>query len=424
MKTEQGRLAASILFFVAALVVAKAAAESPPVPNLRLGNEAHPTAYSAELVVVPERSNFTGHITIELVLAKRASFFWLHGHGLTVTNAYLEQQGRQIPAQPVIGGEEFLGFELQQPARTGKANLFISYSGSMSDKDFSGLFRRQEDGQWYAATQMEATWARRVFPCFDEPAFKVPWRLAVHVRREHTALANAPVVSETDEPGGMKCVRFAQTRPLPSYLVAAAVGPFEAVDLGRVGRKKTPVRIFTPKGRTNEATFAATAIPHLLRRLEDYYDIPYPYEKLDHLAVPQFPEAMENGGLIVHGDTLLLSPPNRETIGFKRFCADVCAHEMAHQWFGDLVTMAWWDDIWLNEAFATWITPKIVDGWKPEWRSSLDQLQGTFYAAGADSLVNARRIRQPIESAPDIDNAFDGITYNKGAAVLGMFESS
>src|SRR6266849_1890500 len=193
MKTEQGRLAATVIFFVAALV-AKAAAESPPVPHLRLGNEAHPLAYSAELVVVPERSNFTGQITIELGLAQRASFFWLHGHGLTVTNAYLEQQSRQIPAQPVLGGEEFLGFELRQPASSGKAKLFVSYSGSMSDKDFSGLFRRQEDGQWYAATQMEATWTRRVFPCFDEPAFKVPWRLALHVKKEHTALGNAPVV--------------------------------------------------------------------------------------------------------------------------------------------------------------------------------------------------------------------------------------
>ena len=423
MKTEQGSLVASVILLVAA-IVAKAPAESPPVPKLRLGSEARPLAYSAELVVVPEQTNFTGQITIELVLAQRTSFFWLHGHGLSVTNAYLEQQGRQIPAQPVIGGEEFLGFELQQPAGAGKARLFVSYSGSMSDKDLSGLFRRQEDGQWYAATQMEATWARRVFPCFDEPGFKVPWRLALHVKKEHTALANTPVVSETDEPGGMKCVRFAQTRPLPSYLVAVAVGPFEAVDLGRVGRKKTPVRIFTPKGRTNEATFAARAIPELFRRLEDYYDIPYPYEKLDHIAVPQFGGAMENAGLIVHGDTILLSPPSRETIEFKRFCGDVCTHEMAHQWFGDLVTMAWWDDIWLNEAFATWITPKILDGWKPEWRYSLDQLQATFYAASADSLVSARQVCQPIESAPDIDNAFDGITYSKGAAVLGMFESS
>src|SRR6266550_3730118 len=155
MKTEKGSLVASVILLVAT-VVAESAAESPPVPSLRLGNEVHPSAYSAELVVVPERSNFTGQITIELVLAQRASFFWLHGHGLTVTNAYLEQQGRQIPAQPVIGGEEFLGFELQQPAIAGKAKLFVSYSGSMSDKDFSGLFRREEDGKWYAAKQMEA----------------------------------------------------------------------------------------------------------------------------------------------------------------------------------------------------------------------------------------------------------------------------
>ena len=415
---------AAIIIFLATSALAQAGPDSPAVPKLRLSDVAHPSAYSAELVVVPERSNFVGQITIDLTLSLRTSFIWLHGHGLTVTDAHLEQHGHQIPARPVVGGEEFLGFSLGQPASAGKARLFISYSAMMSDKDFSGLFRRQEDGQWYAATQMEPTWARRVFPCFDEPAFKVPWRLTLNVKREHTALANAPVVSETDEADGMKSIRFAQTRPLPSYLIAVAVGPFAAMDLGHVGRNKTPVRIFVPKGRTNEATFAAQAIPPLLRRLEDYYDMPYPYEKLDHVAMPQFPEAMENAGLIVYGDTILLAPPNRETIQFQRFCADVCTHEMSHQWFGDLVTMAWWDDLWLNEAFATWITPGIVDSWKPDWRSTLNQLRGTFGAASADSLASARSIRQPIQTASDIDNAFDDITYNKGAAVLGMFESS
>src|SRR5262249_19112395 len=131
-----------------------------------------------------------------------------------------------------------------------------------------------------------------------------------------------------------------------------------------------------------------------------------------------------NAGLIIYGDTIVLSPPDRQTIESKRGCAGVCTHEMAHQWFGDLVTMAWWDDIWLNESFATWITPKIVDNWKPDWRTGLDQLMSTFGSGGADSLVSARRIRQPIETAADIDNAFDGITYGKGAAVLAMFESS
>jgi len=422
MKANRWNPLTICLIFVAALA-ARAASESPAPPKLRLSGEVRPVGYTAELTVVPERDTFNGAVTIDLQFARRASFLWLHGHGLTVTNAYLQQDGRQISATALAGGEEFLGFKFEHSVASGKARLRISYSGAMSDKDFSGLFRRQQGGQWYAATQMEATWARRVFPCFDEPAFKVPWRLTLHVKQEHTALANTTAVSETNEPAGMKCVRFAVTRPLPSYLLAVVVGPFERLDLGTAGRKNTPVRIFAPRGRAAEAAFASGAIPDLLRRLEDYYGIPYPYEKLDQVAVPQFPGAMENAGLIIYDETILLSPPARETIEFKRGCADVCTHEMAHQWFGDLVTMAWWDDIWLNEAFATWITPKIVDAWKPEWRANLDQSLATIGAANADSLVNARRIRQPIQTQVDIDNAFDGITYSKGAAVLGMFES-
>jgi alanyl aminopeptidase len=425
MKNNQSRLAIVVFWLLLRTfsVAFAQGAEIPAVPKLRLGNDVRPTAYAAELVVIPEQSNFTGQISIELNFGQQTSFFWLHGHGLTVTNAYLEQRGFRIPARPVIGGEEFLGFDLPQPASAGKARLLVGYTGEIPDKEIAGLFRRQEDGRWYAATQLESTWARRVFPCFDEPAFKVPWRLALHVKKEQVAVSNAPLLSETDEPGGMKCVHFGETHPLPSYLVAVAVGPFDVLDLGKVGRNHTPVRIFTAKGKTNEAAFASAAVPELLRRLEDYYDLPYPYPKLDHLAVPQFEGAMENAGLIIHDENLLLSPPDRETIPFRRNCANVCTHEMAHQWFGDLVTMAWWDDIWLNEAFATWISPKIVDNWKPEWRMGLDQLLATFGAVGADSLTTARCIRQPIQSAPDIDNAFDGITYDKGAAVLGMFES-
>ena len=406
--------------FVAALAQAT---EIPPVPKLRLGNQVRPTSYAAELVVIPAQSNFTGQIIIDLKFAQETSFFWLHGHGLTVTNAHLEQRGHQIPARAVIGSEEFLGFDLHQPAMTGTAKLLVDYSGAVPEKEVAGLFRRQEEGRWYAATQFESTWARRVFPCFDEPSFKVPWKLAVHVKREELAVSNTPMVSETEEPGGMKCVRFDQTRPLPSYLIAVAVGPYEVVDLGKAGRKGTPVRIIVPKGKKNEAAFAAQTIPEFLRRLEDYYNLPYPYPKLDHLAVPQFEGAMENAGLIIHDEPMLLSPPDRQTIQFRRNCANVCTHEMAHQWFGDLVTMTWWDDIWLNEAFATWISPKIVDSWKPEWRMGLDQLMATFGAVNADSLTTARCIRQQIETEADIDNAFDGITYEKGAAVLGMFES-
>jgi alanyl aminopeptidase len=403
--------------------LAQAGSDTPTPPKLRLGDDARPSACAVELWVLPEQDHFTGEVTIDLEFARSTGFLWLHGHGLAVTNAWLLQQGRRFNATPIRGGEEFLGFAFELPAKRGKAQLHVSYQGAMSDRDLTGLFRRKEADSWYAATQMEATYARRVFPCFDEPAFKVPWRLALHVKREHVAVANTPALPETMEPGGMKCVRFAVSKPLPSYLVAFGVGPFELVDLGKIGRNHTPVRIITTRGRTSETACAAKTIPEILRRLEDYYGMPYPYEKLDHLAIPQFGGAMENAGLIIYGDTTILSPPDRQTIWFERGVASICAHEMAHEWFGDLVTMAWWDDLWLNEAFASWMDPKIVNSWKPEWRLDLDQAQAMGDAASADSLVSSRRIRQPIESAPDIENAFDAITYTKGAAVLGMFES-
>jgi len=163
------------------------------------------------------------------------------------------------------------------------------------------------------------------------------------------ALSNTAVVSETDETGGMKAVKFAETRPLPSYLVAFAVGPFEAVDAGKIGKKQTPLRIIATHRRSGEAKYAAEVTGPILASLEDYFGIPYPYEKLDSIAVPLFFGAMENPGLITYGQTLILSKPEQDGVERQRNYADTAAHEMAHMWFGDLVTTAWWDDIWLNE---------------------------------------------------------------------------
>jgi aminopeptidase N len=158
---------------------------------------------------------------------------------------------------------------------------------------------------------------------------------------------------------------------MPSYLVAVAVGPFELVDAGKAGRKATPVRIVTPRGKAAEARWAAETTPLVLGLLEDYFDIPYPYAKLDQVAIPITAAfgAMENAGLVTYGQAGLLRRPEEEDIGFRRGFADTCAHELAHMWFGDLVTAAWWDDIWLNESFASWMGTKIVDRWKPEGTS-------------------------------------------------------
>jgi cytosol alanyl aminopeptidase len=183
--------------------------------------------------------------------------------------------------------------------------------------------------------------------------------------------------------------------------------------------------MIVPKGRGRDARWAVEATGPILDLLEKYFDIPYPYEKLDHLVIPQTVGfgAMENPGLVTYVSTSILYKPEDETVAFRRGYASVCAHETAHQWFGDLVTMAWWDDVWLNESFATWMAAKIMTRWQPAWNTALNRVASSSSVMEADTLVTARRIRQPILTSGDIVNAFDGITYQKGSAVLGMFET-
>jgi alanyl aminopeptidase len=236
-------------------------------------------------------------------------------------------------------------------------------------------------------------------------------------------LSNTPVISEADAGEGMKTVRFAETRPLPSYLIAFAVGPWQTVDLGRVGMKPTSMRIIVPQGRTADAAFVSRAYPEIFGQLERWFGIAYPYEKLDQIAIPlSVGFAMENVGLITYGGTNLLAKPNAATPRFRHSGANIGAHEMAHQWFGNLVTTAWWDDIWLNEAFAQWFAAKMVDQWQPRYERGAARTVERSEAINEDMLASARRIREPITSRGDIFNAFDSITYQKGATVIGMFE--
>jgi alanyl aminopeptidase len=403
-----------VLFLTAAF------AQAPP--ELRLGRAVEPVQYGADLTVLPAGDTFDGVIDIALKVHESTPLIWLNATELTIREASLKAGERTLAARVVPGGADFAGFAFDQDVPAGEAVLHIVYSGKISARTSGGIFRNQVAGAWYAFTQFEAIDARRAFPCFDEPSFKTPWQIVLHVKREHMALSNTPVISETDEPAGMKAVRFARTRPLPSYLVAFAVGPFDAVDAGHAGANKTPLRIITPRGLADQAKYAAEVTAQLLNTLEDYFGIPYPYEKLDSIAVPLFGGAMENPGLITYGQTLILAKPSEDSLQRQRSYASVSAHEMAHQWTGDLVTAAWWDDIWLNEAFATWMSAKVLEKWKPEWHEEISAAASTQSAMAADSLVSARRIRQPIESNGDIANAFDSITYEKGAAVISMFE--
>jgi aminopeptidase N len=395
----------------------------PEPPKLRLPGNVSPLRYAAELTLVPAQEKFTGAIAIDLEIKEPTALLWLNASDLTIGSATLTVNGERSAARVVPGGEDFVGFAFDRQVGKGTAQLRVEYTGVVSAVEADGLFRQQEGGDWYLFSQFEATDARRAFPCFDEPSYKVPWSLTLHVKREHAAVSNTPVVSESDEPDGMKKVTFAPTQPLPSYLVALGVGPFDFLDAGRAGKNRTPIRIVTPRGRAKEAWYAAESSGAVLELLESYLGSPYPYEKLDQLTIPQFGGAMENAGLITYDSRLMLVKPENASIGFKRTYVHVLAHEAVHQWFGDLVTLAWWDDTWLNESFASWLGDKITDRSKPDWGGDVDRAVERSAAAAGDTLIAARQIRQPIESKHDISNAFDGITYGKGQAVLQMFEA-
>lgn len=405
-------------------VTASAKAEPPPAPPaFRLPSAATAKKVAATLRIVPKEDTFSGSVEIDVQVVQPTKVLWLHATELSVREASLEVLGKKLAARVIPGGADFLGFAFDEEIPAGPARFFASYTGKVSDKDDRGVFRETEDGGNYLYTQFETIYARRAFPCFDEPQIKIPWQLTLRVKTSDTAISNTPVIDEKTE-GDEKILRFAETKPLPSYLVAFAVGPFDMVDAGRAGKNKTPIRFFVPKGHATEAKFAAGSAGKVLDLLEDAFGIPFPYEKLDYVIIPHLATfgAMENVGLITANAREMLAKPEEDSPLQRRGTVILMAHEAAHQWFGDLVTMAFWDDIWLNEGFATWMETKITSRFDPTFNMDLHSFNHIAWVKGEDGLLSSRKVRQEVASNDDIFNAFDGITYQKGGAVLGMFE--
>jgi alanyl aminopeptidase len=270
------------------------AAEGPTPPRLRLPEVAQPKRQAVRLRLVPTEEAFTGSTEIDLELRAATDVIWMHAAGLTVSEAELITEGQPTPLR-AHSADEYLGLIAAQPIPQGAHRVRLTFSGKLPAREGSGAYRQEENGDWYIFTQFEPLDARRAFPCFDEPSYKIPYQMTLEVRAGDKAFANTPQVSETPT-GDMKTVMFSESQPLPSYLVAFAVGPFETLDVGRVGRRSTAVRIIVPKGKTAEAAYAVKTTGEVLTRLESYFDIAYPYEKLDHIAVPQKGGAMENPG--------------------------------------------------------------------------------------------------------------------------------
>jgi len=418
-------LAAATLIFTCAAVPADAAGGAQP-PKLRLSEveDISPVSYRADLTLDPEKDDFQGSIVIKLDIRKPAQTIWLEQEKITIDSATLSAGGKTWNAQSVPGGDDYVGLQFDAPVPAGPAELKIAYKGTVVTKNSTAIFRQKDLEDWYIFSQFEATDARGAFPCFDEPEYKTPWQLTLHVPAKNTAISNTNIASEKME-GSTKTYVFNETKPLPSYLVAFAVGPFEYVAAGKTAANGVPVRIVVPKGHAREAAYAAKVSADIINHHEKYFGIPFPYEKADQVAVPDTSGwgAMENPGMVTYAQNLILAKPETDSINRQRGYFTTAAHELAHQWFGDLVTTAWWNDIWLNEAFATWFEQKTTTEMHPEWKTQMDDVDSKLYAEGQDSLITARKIRQPIETKDDINNAFDGITYQKGASVIGMFES-
>ena len=414
-----------LLLVIPGAAVAAMARDPISPPDFRLPDVAAPTRYEVHLSIDPRTPTFSGEIAIELRFKRATGILWLNATAIDVERAVVRQGDREVRVSVVPGGEDFVG--LQGNFEAGAATARIAYRGKLDPLIVDGLFRQEDGGDWYAISQFQAIGARRAFPCFDEPGWKTPWRLTIDAPEANVVVSNTPQLGATAIEGraGWRRRAFAETPPLPSYLVALAVGPFDVVEGGVAGKKRTPLRYLAPKGRGGETRYAAKVTPKLLEMLEDYFGIPYPFEKLDSVTIPHLVTfgAMENVGMITYGSQFLLAREHEETPRFREAYAGIAAHEIAHMWFGNLVTLAWWDDTWLNEAFASWIGSKITYAFEPAWDNGVYRNQSRTAALWADRLASARRIHNPVESRNEIDDAFDDITYNKGEEVLSMFEA-
>ncbi|RSV45946.1 M1 family peptidase [Sphingomonas sp. ABOLD] len=413
----------ALLFASSALLLPVAAlAQTPAQPTGKLPDAATPIAYRLDFTILPEKDRFNGHTEIDIDLKAPARTIWMHGRDLHVAKTIARSGGKSVTAtftQKSATGLAQLDFGKTLPA--GRVTLVFDYDAAFGTGT-QGLYHVKVDDAWYSWTQFESIEARAAFPSFDQPGYKTPFTVSITTKPGFTAVSNAPEASSR-KAGALVRHQFAPTKPLPTYLIALVTGPFAtaATMIPPTPQRSTPMPlgVVGTKPNAGQMAFARDESGKIVSLLEKYFGQAFPFPKLDQIGSPIMPGAMENAGADIYGDGILFLDEKASSERKQAF-GMVVAHELAHQWFGDLVTPAWWDDIWLNESFANWMGYRIGNEWRPGLQIELNAIEEGFDAMDLDALAAGRPIHQPIPNDGDIDAAFDQITYGKGGQVVAM----
>ena len=403
--------------FFACSLFAAAVAQAQRLPNTVL-----PQHYALTLTPDLKAATFTGNETIDITLAEPTGSLTLNAHDLTFQSVKISAAGREQTATVSLDAEKQQAtFTVPAQLPAGPATIRIQYTGILNDA-LRGFYLSKTAKRNYAVTQFESTDARRAFPSFDEPAFKATFDISLVVDKSDTAISNGPIVSDKPGPAaGKHTIKFLTTPRMSTYLVAFLVGDFKCSSGQQDG---VEIRTCSTPDKVALTPYGVDVAKYVLHYYNNYFGIPYPLKKLDLIGLPDFEAgAMENFGAITYRETALLIDPKTASENAKREVALVIAHEMAHQWFGDLVTMQWWDNIWLNEGFATWMENKPIEAMRPEWNIDQSVASGLDATLNIDAQPTTRAIRARADTPEEIEQMFDGISYGKASDVLLTVEN-
>ena len=397
-----------------------------PASAQRLPGDVVPENYHLSFTPDLTTNTFSGDETIAVRVLKPASSITLNSVEIKV------QRATVASASAPAGGEEearvtsdekagMITLSFPHPLAAGGATIQLKFSGILNNK-LRGFYLSQTSRRKYAVTQFEATDARRAFPSFDEPAMKATFDISLVLDKKDTAISNGTIATDRAGPGAQEhTISFTTTPKMSTYLVAMVAGDFECLSGEQDG---IPIRICAVPEKKQLGSYALLCAKQILHFYNQYYGIQYPFKKLDVIALPDFAAgAMENTAAITYRETLLLIDDKKDSQRAHKAVFSVLAHEIAHQWFGDLVTMQWWDNVWLNEGFATWMANKPMEALRPEWRADLDEVDDSARALSSDAVASVRPIRAKADTSAEIATMFDAIAYQKGASVLRMVEA-